>query len=59
MLASRASRQAGGPAVKDKKMPVLDVLLRPVPEGFEFLAVLITVFASIMVMVAFGKWWER
>jgi uncharacterized protein involved in cysteine biosynthesis len=40
-------------------MPTLDILLRQVPEGFEFLAVLITIIMSILIMVAFGKWWER
>jgi uncharacterized protein involved in cysteine biosynthesis len=40
-------------------MPTLDILLRQVPEGFEFLAVLITIFISLFIMVAFGKWWER
>ena len=40
-------------------MPSLDIILRQVPEGFEFLAVLITIVVSVGIMVAFGKWWER
>ncbi len=40
-------------------MPTLDVILRQVPEGFEFLAVLTIVIVSLLIMVAFGKWWER
>ncbi|HXG36771.1 MAG TPA: hypothetical protein VNL15_07365 [Dehalococcoidia bacterium] len=40
-------------------MPLLDILLRHVPEGFEFLGVLSTVIGSLMIMVMFGKWWER
>ena len=40
-------------------MPTLDIILRSVPEGFEFLAVLIVIAISLGIMVAFGKWWER
>lgn len=32
---------------------------REVPEGMEFLAVLLTIFGSLAIMVMFGKWWER
>jgi len=40
-------------------MPVLEILFREVPEGFEFLAVLSTIMASLAIMVLLGKWWER
>ncbi len=39
-------------------MPFLEVVLRHVPEGFEFLAVLSTVIGSLSIMVLLGKWWE-
>jgi hypothetical protein len=37
----------------------LDVLFRHVPEGMEFLAVLLTVLGSLGIMVALGRWWAR
>ncbi|MFQ6020261.1 MAG: hypothetical protein ACE5KW_05850 [Dehalococcoidia bacterium] len=40
-------------------MPTLDIILRQVPEGFEFLAVFITIIITLLIMIAFGKWWER
>ncbi len=40
-------------------MPLLDIILRDVPDGFEFLAVLLTVIGSLGIMVLLGKWWER
>ncbi len=30
-----------------------------VHEGFEFLAVLLTIAGSMAIMVAFGYWWSR
>lgn len=35
------------------------IIMRHVPEGFEFLAVLATVVGSMSIMVLLGKWWER
>jgi hypothetical protein len=32
---------------------------REVPEGMEFLAVLLTILGSLTIMVLLGKWWER
>ncbi|MEO8456908.1 MAG: hypothetical protein ABI559_03745 [Chloroflexota bacterium] len=32
---------------------------REVPEGMEFLAVLLTILGSLAIMVILGKWWER
>ena len=32
---------------------------REVPEGMEFLAVLLTILGSLTIMVFLGKWWER
>ncbi len=40
-------------------MPPLDILFRQVPEGYEFLAVLFTIFGSLAIMVLFGAWWSR
>ncbi len=40
-------------------MPSLDILFRQVPEGFEFLAVLFTIFGSLGIMVLLGAWWSR
>ena len=40
-------------------MPLLDYILRAVPEGFEFLAAGCVVIGSLAIMVALGKWWER
>ncbi len=40
-------------------MPPLDILFREVPEGFEFLAVLLTVLGSLGIMVILGAWWSR
>jgi hypothetical protein len=37
----------------------LDILFRDVPEGMEFLAVLLTVLGSLGIMVALGRWWAR
>ena len=38
---------------------LLDILFREVPEGMEFLAVLLTTLGSLGIMVAFGRWWSR
>ena len=40
-------------------MPPLDIVLRAVPEGFELLVTGLVVLGSLLIMVAFGKWWER
>ena len=40
-------------------MPSLDILFRQVPEGFEFLAVLLTILGSLGIMVLLGAWWSR
>ena len=40
-------------------MPPLDILFRQVPEGMEFVAVLLTVLGSLLLMVLFGAWWSR
>ncbi len=40
-------------------MPPLDVLFRQVPEGMEFIAVLLAVLGSLVIMVLFGAWWSR
>jgi hypothetical protein len=40
-------------------MPALDILFRQVPEGFEFLAVMLTIFGSLGIMVLLGAWWSR
>lgn len=40
-------------------VPLLDIILRGVPEGFEFLAVLLTIVGSLTIMVLLGKWWDR
>ena len=40
-------------------MPLLDILFRQVPEGFEFLAVLLTILGSLGIMVLLGAWWSR
>ena len=40
-------------------MPSLDILFRQVPDGVEFLAVLLTILGSIGIMVLFGAWWSR
>ncbi|MGQ9571625.1 MAG: hypothetical protein ACUVV3_00325 [Dehalococcoidia bacterium] len=37
----------------------LDILFREVPEGMEFLAVLLTTLGSLGIMAAFGYWWNR
>jgi hypothetical protein len=37
----------------------MDVLFRQVPEGFEFIAVLLTILGSLLIMVALGAWWTR
>jgi len=37
----------------------LDVLFRQVPEGYEFVAVLLTILGSLGIMVALGAWWSR
>jgi len=49
----RAGRK--GPAV----MPPLEILFRQVPEGMEFVAVLLTILGSLLIMVLFGAWWSR
>lgn len=40
-------------------MPPLDILFRQVPEGMEFIAVLLAVLGSLAIMVLFGAWWSR
>ena len=40
-------------------MVPLDILFRQVPEGYEFLAVLLTILGSLGIMVLFGAWWSR
>ena len=40
-------------------MPILDIVFRDVPEGFEFLGVLSTIIGSLVIMVLLGKWWEQ
>ncbi len=40
-------------------MPPLDILFRQVPEGYEFLAALLTILGSLGIMVLFGAWWSR
>ncbi len=36
-----------------------DNWFRQVPEGMEFVGVLITILGSLGIMVILGKWWER
>ena len=40
-------------------MPALDVLFRQVPEGYEFIGVLLTILGSLGIMVMLGAWWSR
>ncbi len=40
-------------------MPPLDILFRQVPEGMEFVAVLLTILGSLAIMVLLGAWWSR
>jgi hypothetical protein len=40
-------------------LPLLDIILRHVPEGFEFLAVFSTIVGSLTILTLLGKWWER
>lgn len=40
-------------------MPLLDVLFRQVPEGYEFVGAMLTILGSLGIMVLLGKWWER
>ncbi len=40
-------------------MPPLDILFRQVPEGYEFLGVLLTILGSLGIMVMLGTWWSR
>ena len=37
----------------------LNDLFRQVPEGMEFVAVLLTILGSLSIMVALGAWWSR
>lgn len=37
----------------------LDILFRQVPEGYEFVGVLLTVLGSLGIMVFLGAWWSR
>ncbi len=37
----------------------LDILFRDVPEGMEFLAVLLITLGSLGIMVILGRWWAR
>ena len=41
------------------EMVFLDVLFRHVPEGMEFLAVLLTELGSLGILVALGRGWAR
>jgi hypothetical protein len=36
-----------------------DNWFRQVPEGMEFLAVLLTILGSLAIMVVLGQWWQR
>ena len=36
-----------------------DNWFRQVPEGMEFLAVLLTILGSLSIMVILGAWWQR
>ena len=36
-----------------------DNWFRQVPEGMEFVGVLLTIFGSLSILVVLGKWWER
>jgi hypothetical protein len=40
-------------------MPTIDDLFRQVPEGMEFVAVLLTILGSLTIMVVLGAWWSR
>jgi hypothetical protein len=40
-------------------MPPLDILFRQVPEGYEFVGVLLTILGSLGIMVMLGAWWSR
>ena len=40
-------------------MPPLDILFRQVPEGMEFIVVLLTTLGSLAIMALFGAWWSR
>ncbi len=48
-------RRTGGTA---RQMP-LEILFREVPEGYEFVAVLLTILGSLGIMVLLGAWWSR
>ena len=37
----------------------LDDLFRQVPEGMEFVGVLLTILGSLAIMVLMGLWWQR
>ena len=37
----------------------LNDLFRQVPEGMEFVSVLLTIIASLAIMVLLGAWWSR
>ena len=37
----------------------LNDLFRQVPEGMEFVAVLLTIIGSLAIMVLLGAWWSR
>ena len=41
------------------QMSPLDVLFRQVPEGMEFVGVLLTIIGSLAIMVLLGAWWSR
>ena len=44
---------------RDSTMPPLDILFRQVPEGYEFVGVLLTILGSLGIMVMLGAWWSR
>ena len=37
----------------------LNDLFRQVPEGMEFVSVLLTIIVSLAIMVLLGAWWSR
>ncbi|MCI0831228.1 MAG: hypothetical protein J4N72_01105, partial [Chloroflexi bacterium] len=40
-------------------MEPLDILFRQVPEGYEFVGVLLTILGSLGILVILGAWWQR
>ena len=61
---SRRGRHLSIAVVLANFWDIFDILkpsswFREVPEGMEFLAVLLTILGSLTIMVFLGKWWER